>query len=78
MIDRRIESTRLKIERERLRMDQRREMREGNLFNRHLGALITTVVAIAAAIVSYAQLEVAEVNKSKEIKLNIVHIVEIK
>ncbi|TQV82875.1 hypothetical protein [Aliikangiella coralliicola] len=46
---------------------KQRVAREESLVNRHFGAIITAVVSIAAVIVSYVQIEVAKVNKSKEL-----------
>lgn len=67
MNEKSIEAVRLELERERLLLEQRRTKREGRLLNRHFGAIITAVVSIAAVFVSYAQIHVAYINKSRDL-----------
>ncbi|AMK78117.1 MULTISPECIES: hypothetical protein [Methylomonas] len=64
-----IEKTRLQIEQNRFELEKRRAELENSLLHKHFGAIVAAVVSISAAIVSYAQIQIAQIQKNKELEM---------
>ena len=64
-----VELTRLQIERERLELDKRTAEANKKFFRAHAGVLITSVVSLAAIIVSISQVWVTKLSKDKELEI---------
>lgn len=63
------EKYRLEIERERLRLEKTRLENENRFWNKYTGTIITSIISLAAVLVSYNQVRVASLSKEKEIEI---------
>lgn len=61
-------SERLALEREKLELERLRLEREGRFMTRHLGAVLTGIVSIAAVVVSASQVWVARTDRLRELE----------
>lgn len=68
-LDKDHEEERLKLDKERLEIDRIRANSERRFVNRHLGTFVTLLIAAATAFISWSQIEVAQINKDKELEL---------
>lgn len=64
-----IAAAQLDIDRERLRIEQRKVDVENRFWNKNVGTVITAMISLVAIIVSLAQVWVAKISKDKEIQI---------
>jgi hypothetical protein len=61
------EKAKLDLERERLLIEKDKSRIESRFLYKHLGAIITAVISLAAVLVSISQIWVASIDKEKEL-----------
>jgi len=64
-----IEEKKLELERERLELEKAHLQKDRRFFEKHLGAIITATISLAAVLVSGAQVWVASISADKELEI---------